>query len=161
MRPVFGGDLYGPAGIADPYPAYRQIRDTDPALIPSVVNEAVRIGSPLRGFTRLAAEDYPLGDVTIPKGDRVLVLYASANRDERRYEDPDRFDVARNPRDHVGWGHGAHTCVGMHLARLEMELLLTALVRQVERIETGAPKRIRNNVLQGFKTLPARFAPRA
>ncbi|MCI3133169.1 cytochrome P450 [Phenylobacterium aquaticum] len=136
--------------------AYDQVR-ADPALIPGVVNESVRIGSPLRGFTRLAAEAYPVGEVTIPQGERVLVLYASANRDERHYADPDRFDVTRNPRDHVGWGHGAHTCVGMHLARLEMEILLQALVRQVERIETGPAKRIRNNVLQGFKTLPTRF----
>ena len=129
----------------------------DPTLIPGVVNEAVRLASPIRGFTRYAASDYDADGTVIPQGDRVLVLFASANRDERHYQDPDVFDVHRNPRDHVGWGHGAHSCVGMHLARLEMEVLLRALVEQVARIETDSPTQIRNNVLQGFKTLPARF----
>ena len=139
--------------------AYATLR-AEPELVGSVVNESVRIASPIRGFTRFAAEDYEAGDVTIPKGQRVLVLFASANRDERRYADPDGFDVRRNPRDHVGWGHGAHTCVGMHLARLEMEVLLRSLIARVDHIEVaGAPERIRNNVLQGFKTLPVRFHP--
>ena len=136
--------------------AYDDLRAA-PDLVPSVVNEAVRLASPIRGFTRLAASDYAAGDVTIPAGARVLVLYASANRDERRYADPDRFDIARNPRDHVGWGHGAHSCVGMHLARLEMELVLASLVAQVSRLEADEPSFAYNNVLQGFKRLPMRF----
>jgi len=139
--------------------AYEKVR-SDPGLIPSVVNEAVRLASPIRGFTRYASEDYPLETVLIPSGSRVLILYASANREERRYPDPDLFDVNRNPRDHVGWGHGPHSCVGMHLARLEMEVLLKALVDRVETIEVGAPELAWNNVLQGFKTLPTRFRRR-
>jgi cytochrome P450 len=87
----------------------------------------------------------------------VLILYASANHDERHYHRPESFVADRNPRDHVGWGHGPHTCVGMHLARLEMEVLLGALIGQVERIEVGTPIRLRNNVLQGFTALPTRF----
>jgi cytochrome P450 len=133
---------------------------SDPSLVPAAVNEAVRLGSPIRGFTRLARDDVEIGGQTIPKGVRCLILYASANRDERRYEKPDAFVVTRNPRDQVGWGHGAHTCVGMHLARLEMEVLLTALVRQVERIEVDEPERLLNNVLQGFTSLPTRFHKR-
>jgi cytochrome P450 len=136
--------------------AFETLR-SDPGLIPGVVNESVRLASPIRGFTRYAAEDFELGGSTIPKGDRVLVLYASANHDERRYERPDAFDVRRNPRDHVGWGHGPHSCVGMHLARLEMEVLLSRLVDRVERIEVGRPLPLWNNVLQGFRALPARF----
>jgi cytochrome P450 len=140
--------------------AYDAVR-ADPGLIPGVVNEAVRLASPIRGFTRYAAQDYVVGEgegaVTFPAGDRVLVLFASANWDERHYPEPLAFDVRRNPRDHVGWGHGPHVCVGMHLARLEMELLLASLVRQVARIEVGRPTAAWNNVLQGFKTLPARF----
>jgi cytochrome P450 len=138
--------------------AYDAVR-ADPALIPGVVNESVRLASPIRGFTRHAAADYPLDGVTIRQGDRVLVLFASANHDERHYPDPERFDVRRNPRDHVGWGHGPHTCVGMHLARLEMEVLLAALIQRVERIEVGRPAIAWNNVLQGFARLPARFTP--
>lgn len=138
--------------------AYDAVR-ADPSLIPGVVNEAVRLGSPIRGFTRHAAEDFELEGATIPRGERALILFASANRDPAKYPEPDRFDVARNPRDHVGWGHGTHTCVGMHLARLEMEILLATLVRKVERIETGRPAMAWNNVLQGFAKLPARLIP--
>src|SRR5271166_4734039 len=95
---------------------------------------------PHSGFTRYASADFPLESSLIPRGSRVLILYASANRDERRYPDPDGFDVRRNPRDHVGWGDGPHACVGMHLARLEMEILLQTLVDQVETIEVGVPE---------------------
>jgi cytochrome P450 len=136
--------------------AYETLRD-EPDLIPAAVNEAVRLASPIRGFTRYATADLELGDAVIPKGARALILFASANRDERHYPQPDEFDIRRNPRDHVGWGHGAHTCVGMHLARLEMEILLASLVAQVARIETGAPVQVWNNVLQGFGRLPAVF----
>lgn len=130
---------------------------SDPTLIPSVVNESVRLASPIRMFTRLAAEDYVTDEGTIPAGARVAVLYASANWDERHYEGGDTFQVDRNPRDHVGWGHGTHVCAGMHLARLEMEALATALVEHVDRIEIGKPTRILNNILQGFQTIPTQF----
>lgn len=138
--------------------AYDKLR-TQPDLVASVVNETLRFASPIRGFTRLAVEDYDVSGTVIPKGARALILYASANRDERHYEHADTFVPSRNPRDHVGWGHGAHTCAGMHLARLEMEILLGALLRQVSRITTGAPSLVMNNVLQGFKSLPAQFHP--
>jgi len=137
--------------------AYDALR-ADPALIPGVVNESVRLASPIRGFTRFATEDFALDGVVIPKGQRALILFASANRDPGRYPDPDRFDVRRNPRDQVGWGHGPHVCVGMHLARLEMETLLARLIARVERIEADRPTLAWNNVLQGFARLPARFS---
>lgn len=129
----------------------------DEGLAADFVFESVRLSSPIRGFTRLATEDFTLGGITIPAGGRLVVLYASANRDERKYADPDRFDITRNARDHLGWGHGAHACAGMHLARLEMECLLVALARHVGRIEVGEPAPFMNNVLQGFRSLPATF----
>jgi cytochrome P450 len=138
--------------------AYDQLRE-QPELIPSVVNETLRFASPIRGFTRHAADNYHVSGTVIPKGSRALILFASANRDERHYENPDAFDVTRNPRDHVGWGHGPHTCAGMHLARLEMEILLAALLRRVSGIKVGKPELLKNNVLQGFKALPAQFDP--
>jgi len=138
--------------------AYDAVR-AEPALIASVVNESVRLASPIRGFTRYAAEAFELEGATIPKGDRALILFASANRDPRHYPDADAFEVRRNPRDHVGWGHGPHTCVGMHLARLEMEILLAALVERIERVEADRPTPAWNNVLQGFARLPARLTP--
>ena len=140
--------------------AYEALR-AEPGLVPSVVNEAVRLASPIRGFTRYAVEDFVLGDVAILKEARVLVLFASANHDERHYEAPEEFNIRRNPRDHVGWGHGPHSCVGMHLARLEMEIILGGLLRHVSSLEVGAPQLAYNNVLQGFKVLPMKFHPRA
>ncbi len=129
----------------------------DDKLLMNAVYEAVRLASPIRGFTRYVADDFDIAGVTIPKGARALILYASANRDERHYADPDTFDLFRNSRDNVAWGHGQHVCVGMHLARLEMECLLRALTQQVSRIETGEPVPFLNNVLQGYKSLPANF----
>ena len=129
----------------------------DDTLISSAVYESVRLASPIRGFTRFAAEDFELDGVTIPKGARAVVLFASGNWDERKYANPDSFDITRNARDNVAWGHGPHVCVGMHLARLEMECLLRALAQQVDRIEVGEPEPFLNNVLQGFKSLPATF----
>ncbi len=139
------------------YPHVLQAVRQDEGVAGDVVHESVRLSSPIRGFTRFAVQDFPVDDVMVPAGDRVLVLYASANRDERKYDDPDRFDISRNARDHLGWGHGAHACAGMHLARLEMECLLVALARHLTRIEVDAPEPFFNNVLQGFKSLPARF----
>ncbi|MEL7029484.1 MAG: cytochrome P450 [Pseudomonadota bacterium] len=136
--------------------AYDALKD-DPGLIPSAVNESVRLASPIRGFTRFAQSDYDSDVGVIPAGSRVAVLYASANWDETHYENADQFRIDRNPRDHVGWGHGVHTCAGMHLARLEMEALLRALVRHVKAIEVGDPTPMANNVLQGFAALPTSF----
>ncbi|MEO0465823.1 MAG: cytochrome P450 [Pseudomonadota bacterium] len=131
----------------------------NPDLIPSMVLESVRLASPIREFTRFAETDYETEHGTIPAGSRVAMLYASANWDERHYDGADEFRIDRNPRDHVGWGHGPHVCAGMHLARMEMEALARALVGQVSAIETDAPVPILNNVLQGFGALPTRLTP--
>ena len=143
-------------GLATVPGAFEKVR-ANPGLIPGVVDEAVRLSTPLRGFTRLASEDYLLSETVLPKGARAWLLYASANLDERHYPNPEVFDVERNPRDHLGWGHGVHLCTGKHLARLEMESVLGALVRQVRRIEADAPTRIINNSAQGYATLPLRL----
>lgn len=127
-----------------------------PALISSAVLEGVRHSATVRWFSRVAREDYVAGDVFIPKGARVMVMYGSANRDERRYENPDEFDVSRNPTDQVGWGNGPHMCVGMHLAKLEMEVMLEALIEQVKDIEVGEPELSVSRGLYGFDKLPMR-----
>jgi cytochrome P450 len=128
-----------------------------PELIPGVINEAVRLASPLRGFTRYVSRDFKLSETTLPAGSRVLLLFASANRDERHYPQPDCFDVERNPRDHLGWGHGVHMCAGMHLARLEMEALLRAILQRVQAIEVGTPVRLINNAAHGSAKLPMKL----
>jgi cytochrome P450 len=129
----------------------------DPAYIPRAIDEALRLESPVRAFTRLAVADYGVDGTTIPAGDRVLVLYASANRDERHYPDPDRFDLGRDAKDHVGFGHGVHRCAGSHLAELEMQALLRAMAARVRRIEIGEPSIALNNVLRGYRGFRVSF----
>jgi cytochrome P450 len=129
----------------------------NPSLVSSTVLESVRLSSVVRWFTRVAATDYRAGDVFVPEGARVALLYGSANRDERHYPDADRFDVRRNPIDNLGWGTGPHICVGMHLAKLEMEVLLEALIENVDRIEVEDPVPSANGGLYGFESLQMRL----
>lgn len=132
----------------------------DPALINNAIEEAVRLESPLRGFSRTLARDIEIEGVPLAGGSRVLVLFASANRDEAKWDQPERFDVARaNARDHLGFGIGRHGCAGQHLARLEMQCLLAALVRHVDTLAVGAPVVQMNNVLRGFASLPVEITP--
>lgn len=132
----------------------------NPELITPAVYEAVRLASPIRGFARYAEEDFKFTDSTIPAGSWVWLLNASANRDERHYENPDWFEISRNPRDQLGWGNGSHMCAGMHLARLEIEAILSSLVRNVRKIElAGTPSRMINNGAQGWKKLPMVLYP--
>lgn len=126
-----------------------------PELVAGAVVENVRLASPIRGFTRRLAHDHEVAGVRLPAGSRVALLFASANLDEARFEHPERFDLDRTDPAHVGWGNGAHTCVGIHLAKLEMQALLRAMAPRVARIEAGAPARLRNNTLQGISALPA------
>lgn len=136
--------------------AWAEIR-ADPSLIPSAVVENVRLASPIRGFTRRLAEDRDVDGMTIPKGSRVALLFAAANRDEQQFPDPEQFDLHRDNGNHVGWGNGPHTCVGIHLAKLEMRTLLGAMVPCVDRIIAGIPVPLRNNTLQSIAALPVRF----
>jgi cytochrome P450 len=132
----------------------------DHALIPRAIHEALRLESPVRAFSRLAIEDHEVDGTVIPAGDRVLILYAAGNRDERRYPDPDRFDVTRDAKDHLGFGHGVHRCAGGYLAELEMQALLRAMAARVGRIEIGEPTVALNNVLRGYRGFRASFLPR-
>lgn len=130
---------------------------SDPALVPRAIDEALRLESPVRAFTRLAVADYDVDGTTIPAGDRVLVLFGSANRDERRFPDPDRFDVTRDAKDHLGFGHGVHRCAGSYLAELEMQALLRAMATRVRRIDIGEPTIALNNVLRGYRGFRVSF----
>ncbi len=143
---------------------WAMIRD-DHALIPRAIDEALRLEAPVRAFSRYAVADYDVGGpelsaidtATIPAGSRVLILFASGNRDERRYPEPDRFDVMRDARDHLGFGHGVHRCAGSHVAQLEMQALLRAMVTRVRTIEVGPPEIGLNNVLYGYRSFRATF----
>jgi cytochrome P450 len=103
----------------------------DPALIPGLIEETVRYDAPIQLIFREALADVQIAGVTIPKGATVVPLLASANRDERRFPEPDRFDVTRNPQGHVGFGFGKHFCLGASLARLEARVALEALVPEL------------------------------
>lgn len=131
----------------------------EPALISSAFEEVVRFESPVQAFARVTTTGHDTGGVVIPAGARVAVLYGSANRDERRWSQPDRFDVTRNPVDHVGFGYGLHGCAGQGLARIEAQAVLAALVRRVGRLESGEPQRRLNNVIRGLSSLPMTVHP--
>ncbi len=132
---------------------WRLLKD-DPSLITSAVLESVRHSSVVRWFSRVARADHPVGDHVIPEGARVMLIYGAANRDERRYPDPDRYDIRRDARAQLSWGTGAHMCAGLHLARIEMEVLLEALVEHCDVLEAGEPEMGANRGLYGFKALP-------
>ncbi|GGF18807.1 cytochrome P450 [Williamsia phyllosphaerae] len=134
---------------------YAQLR-AEPDLIPTAVVEAVRLSSPIRGFTRTVAHDTDIGDVRLHAGERVVMLYAAANMDERHFDDPESFSLHRRG-SNLGWGHGMHTCVGMQLSKLEMQTLLQVLITRVSTIEVSDPVPLSNNCLQGFDSFRARF----
>ncbi len=127
----------------------------DPGLIRSAANEVLRYDSAVQAFARVTTKDEEVEGEAIPAGSKVWVIYGSANRDERKWADADSFDVARNPIDHMGFGHGIHRCAGSSLARIEMEAVLTSLVARVESIEiAGEPERRLNNTVRGLRHLP-------
>ena len=132
---------------------WNQVRE-NPSIIPNAFEEVLRLESPLQSFSRLAMSDYDLEGISIPAGSRVVVLFASANRDERKWERADSFDVTRNTSGHIGFGYGIHLCAGASLARLEGQAVLGALARKVERFEIGTGTRKLNNIIRSLKTLP-------
>ncbi|MGX4691611.1 cytochrome P450 [Streptomyces sp. JNUCC 63] len=127
---------------------------SDLSLIPGLVEESFRWATPAKHFLRTAKEDIELGGAPVKKGDRVMVLWASGNRDEEVFQNPDTFDIRRTTR-HLAFGSGIHTCVGMHLAKLEMRVLFEELIPQMKRLEiVGEPTMVRTNFVGGFKSLP-------
>ena len=140
------------------FPEQWEILKGDPGLIPNAVNEIVRYESPLRAFSRKAIQDTTISGTPIPAQSRVLVIYASANRDEREWEQPDRFDIRRDANRQLGFGHGSHACAGQGLARLETAAMLRALVERVDRIElTAPPAWAINNIIRRHERLPLKL----
>jgi cytochrome P450 len=125
----------------------------NPAIIPNAINEIIRIYSPIQNFSRLTARDVEIGGVTIPKESRVIVSYACANRDPRKWENPNHFDVERRAQEQLGFGFGAHQCIGNNLARLEIRALLTALADKVKRFELHHSERKLTNVAFIYDTV--------
>lgn len=131
-----------------------------PQLLATAVDEIVRWVTPVLHFRRTAVEDTVLGGIEIGAGDKVVLWYPSANRDEAVFDAPDRFDVGRTPNPHLGFGIGEHFCLGSHLAKLEMRILFEELLRQMPDVELAAPpRRLRSNFIHGIKELQIRFTP--
>ncbi|WP_433383617.1 cytochrome P450 [Actinoplanes sp. CA-142083] len=136
--------------------AWQRLR-AEPALARVAFDEAVRWESPVQTFFRTATTDIKVDDTIVPDGKKILMFLGAANRDPRRWPDPDRFDLDRDPSGHVGFGMGIHQCVGQHVARLEAEALLTALAARVSDITLdGSPVRHHNNTLRAWESLPVR-----
>jgi cholest-4-en-3-one 26-monooxygenase len=130
-----------------------------PDLIPAAAEEIVRWVSPVNMFRRTAIRDTELGGRRIAEGDKVVVFYSSANRDERVFTSPREFDIGRDPNPHVGFGGGGpHFCLGKHLAALELRVLLRALTGRMPGIAPdGQASRLRSNFVNGIKHLPVRW----
>ncbi len=141
-------------------PAERQNLIEDPGLIPSAVEEMVRMVSPVHSFARHVTQDLELGGKKLRKGDRVLMLYPSANRDERVYDEPDRFRVDRNPH-HLGFGIGTHFCLGANLARMEMRVAFSELLRRLPDMEysAGGPEIQPSALVRCCTHMQLRFTP--
>ena len=130
----------------------------DRSLLPGIVEEAIRWTTPVQHFMRTAAEDVELGGQQVKKGDWLMMNYVAANHDPAQFDDPRKFDAARSPNRHLAFGAGAHQCLGLHLARLEMRILFETLLDRIDTIElTGEPKRAVSSFVGGLKTLPLRF----
>jgi cytochrome P450 len=125
-------------------------------ITPTAVEEVVRIASPVVWMRRTLTRDHELSGVPLKQGDKILMYYGSANRDEAVFDDPDRFDVRRDPNPHVGFGGpGPHFCLGAHLARREIALLIGEVFRQIPDFElAGPPEQLRSSFVNGIRHLP-------
>ncbi len=145
------------------HPDQRRKLAADPGKIPVAVEEFLRWASPIVNMNRTATHDVELCGRTIRAGDKVLLLYPSANRDEDVFIEPDRFDVERDPNPHVAFGgHGAHHCLGANLARLEIRVLFEELLRRIPEVELAAGATIEHtpsNFVRGIHHLPIEFPP--
>ncbi len=153
--------LHAFAGHPDQWQRLR----AEPQLARVAFDEAVRWESPVQTFFRTATTHVQVGDHLVPAGHKILMFLGAANRDPRHWAtaehpDPDAFDLTRDPSGHVGFGMGLHQCIGQHVARLEAEAVLSALIPRIERLEPAGPaRRHHNNTLRGWESIPLRLRP--
>jgi cholest-4-en-3-one 26-monooxygenase len=141
-------------------PEQRQLLLDDPSLVPSAVEEALRMFPAFAHFRRTATRDTELGGQQIREGDKVVMWYVSSNRDESRYEDADRFDVRRNPEHQAFGAGGRHFCLGTALARLELQILFQETLARFPAMElAGTPTVVESPFLNQPKSLPVRLSP--
>jgi cytochrome P450 len=140
------------------HPDQLELLIRDETLMPTAVEEILRWSSPVTHFARVAMKETELGGKQIHQGDRLALWFPSGNRDEEVFADPYTFDIRRKPNEHLAFSKGEHFCGGAHLARLELRLMLQALLKRTKQIElTGRVERLRSNFLAGIKHMPVRF----
>jgi cytochrome P450 len=137
---------------------YQKLRDK-PELIASMVSEIIRWQTPLSHMRRLATQDTELRGKLIKKGDKVVMWYVSANRDDEKFDDPYTFDITRkNARSHMSFGFGIHRCMGNHVAEMQLRILWEEITSRFEKIEVvGEPVRGKSNFVLGFTDVPVRI----
>ncbi|HTY96924.1 MAG TPA: cytochrome P450 [Solirubrobacteraceae bacterium] len=141
-------------------PSQRDELVADPSLVPGAVEEALRMFPAFAHFRRTATRDAELGGAQIKKGEKVVMWYVSSNRDESRYEDPDRFDIHRNPEHQAFGAGGRHFCLGTALARMELQIMIEETLRRYPRIELdGQPVAAEAMFVNQLKRLPVRLTP--
>lgn len=133
---------------------------SDAGLIPTAVEEILRWTTPFASPMRTATRDVEIRSQRIREGERIVIWLPSGNRDEEAFPDADRFDVGRTPNEHLGFGYGEHFCLGAHLARLEIRVLLDEILQRLTDVQLAGPvERICSNQLMGIKHMPMRFTP--
>ena len=138
---------------------FAQVR-ADRSLLAGIVEEAIRWTTPVQHFMRMSAHDTQIAGVDIRAGDWLMINYVAANHDPAVFDNPRKFDAARAPNRHLAFGAGAHQCLGLHLARLEMRILFEVLLDRIDSVEpAGDAKRASSTFVGGLKTLPLRIMP--
>ncbi|NDK89125.1 cytochrome P450 [Gordonia desulfuricans] len=152
------------AGMLEQFALHPELLETvrtDLSLIPNLMNEALRIVSPVKQFTRMAVADAEVRGQRIETGDRLMLLFQSGNRDAEVFDDPDTFRLDRRPNKQIAFGYGPHMCIGQHLAKLEMRVFLEELLPRLTKVElAGEPKMIQTNFVGGLRHLPVHLTLR-
>jgi len=143
------------------HPEAQDALRADPGLMPAAAEEMLRWWTPVMTFRRTATADCELGGQPIRAGDKVVVSFASANRDEAVFADADGFDIRRHPNPHLVFGHGPHFCLGSHLARAQMRALFAEVLSRTSALDfAGQPSYLRSNFQRGVKRLPVAWTAR-
>jgi cholest-4-en-3-one 26-monooxygenase len=144
------------------HPEQRDRLLKDPSLLNTAVEEILRFDPAVSCFRRTAMKDVEIRGTQIAQGDKIILWYPAVNRDEEVFDDPDQFDIGRNPNDHLSFGIGEHFCLGSNLARMELQKIFAALMKRLPDIEFAAePRRLRSNFVNGVKEMQVTFTPAA